>query len=96
MRKLSFLVVLAAASFSVAAQQPERRAPGAEEQKQNAETPASPAAIERARTEGAAGGTASVPDEKRKAVGAGAGPHRSDTLPSPQKLPRDKPVEPAK
>ena len=50
--------------------------------------------LERLRTEGAAGGTRPVPPEKRSAVGAGAGPHRRDNLPSPAKLPRDEPVEP--
>lgn len=52
--------------------------------------------VERIRAEGAAGGTAPVPEEKRKAVGAGAGPHRHKTTPSPSKLPRDEPVEPPK
>ncbi|HEY3075169.1 MAG TPA: hypothetical protein VGJ74_08340 [Burkholderiales bacterium] len=51
---------------------------------------------ERIRVDGAAGGTAPVPEEKRKAVGAGAGPHLHNTLPSPAKLPRDEPVEPPK
>ena len=51
---------------------------------------------ERIRVDGAAGGTAPVPEEKRKAVNANAGPHKHDTSPSPAKLPRDKPVEPPK
>ena len=51
---------------------------------------------ERLRTDGAAGGTAPVPEEKRRAVNTNAGPHLRDTAPSPQKLPRDKPVEPPK
>jgi len=92
MRKLSFFIVLAAASFSLAAQQqPDRRA-----SPQSTQDAPDSAALERARTEGAAGGTAPVPAEKRKAVGAGAGPHRHDNLPSPQKLPRDERVAPPK
>src|SRR5207253_1664835 len=51
---------------------------------------------ERARAEGAAGGTAPVPEEKRRAVNANAGPHLRQNAPSPQKLPRDEPVEPPK
>jgi hypothetical protein len=51
---------------------------------------------ERVRADGAAGGTAPVPEQKRAPVNANAGPHLRDNLPSPQKLPRDKPVEPAK
>ena len=52
--------------------------------------------LERIRVDGAAGGTAPVPEEKRKAVNANAGPHRHKTTPSPTRLPRDKPVEPPK
>jgi len=51
---------------------------------------------ERVRADGAAGGTAPVPEEKRRAVNANAGPHLRHTTPSPQKLPRDEPVEPPK
>lgn len=51
---------------------------------------------ERVRADGAAGGTAPVPEEKRRAVNANAGPHLHQTAPSPQKLPRDQPVEPPK
>jgi len=70
-------------------QQPQQEPQSAEEQARQKELQ------ERARTEGAAGGTAPVPDEKRKAVGAGAGPHRRDNLPSPEKLPSDQPVKPS-
>ena len=51
---------------------------------------------ERIRADGAAGGTAPVPEEKRRAVNTNAGPHLHKTTPSPQKLPRDEPVQPAK
>ena len=50
--------------------------------------------LERRRVEGAAGGTAPVPEEKRKSVNANAGPHKHKTTPSPARLPRDEPVEP--
>ena len=92
MRKVSLLIVAAAASFAAAAQQPQQKqapaqgpanAPGKE-------------LVERARADGAAGGTAPLPPEKRKAVGAGAGPHLERSAPSPQKLPRDEPVEPSR
>ena len=52
--------------------------------------------LERTRVDGAAGGTAPVPEEKRKAVGANAGPHKRHIAPTPAKLPRDEPVEPPK
>ena len=52
--------------------------------------------LERRRIDGAAGGTAPVPEEKRKSVNANAGPHKHKTTPSPAKLPRDEPVEPPK
>ena len=91
MQKTTLFIVLAAASFAVAAQQ--QQAP-----KQPAK--AGPAhdkeLVERARADGAAGGTAPVPPEQRQAVGAGAGPHLHKTTPSPQKLPKDEPVEPPK
>jgi hypothetical protein len=92
MRKICLFSLLAAASLGVAAQQDSR-------QPQNADKKAAqqaPIPPERARLDGAAGGTTPLPDEKRKPVGAGAGPHLRDNLPSPQKLPRDQPVEPSK
>jgi hypothetical protein len=46
--------------------------------------------------EGAAGGTAPVPEEKRRAVNADAGPHKYHVAPKAKKLPRDEPVEPPK
>jgi hypothetical protein len=90
MRKISLFVVLAAASLSAAAQQQQQKP-----QPQNANAP-DKELVERARVDGSAGGTAPVPPERRKAIGAGAGPHRQDTLPSPQKLPKDEPVQPPK
>jgi hypothetical protein len=106
MQKLSLFVVLAAASFAVVAQPQDRRSSGAEQQQSRTDQPTQgagaaadrldPAAVERARTDGSAGGTAPVPPERRQAVGAGAGPHLHDTSPSPQKLPKDQPVEPGK
>ena len=49
---------------------------------------------ERVRADGAAGGTAPVPEEKRGPVNAGAGPHRSHDAPAPQRLPGDEPIKP--
>lgn len=103
MQKLSLFVLLAAASFAVAAQQ-EPRSSGTEQQQtrggqasQGAGSQADKAILERARADGSAGGTAPVPPEKRQAVGAGAGPHLKDhRLGMSQDVGRDKPVEPAK
>lgn len=98
MTRISFFMLLAAASFSLAAQQQqgtEKQQPPADQYRPQADVPQG-APAERSRVEGASGGTSPVPDEKRKAVGAGAGPHLKDNLPSPQKLPRDAPVEPSK
>ena len=69
---------------------PEQKAPTQTEQQEQKEL------LERTRVDGAAGGTAPVPEEKRRAVNANAGPHRHKTAPSPQRLPRDEPVEPPK
>jgi hypothetical protein len=102
MPKLILVTLLAIASFPLAAQQPsqpprpsnnDKAAQGAPG-KEKAATAQDEALRERIRVEGAAGGTAPVPPEKRKAVGAGAGPHIHDTAPSPSKLPRDRPVLP--
>ena len=97
MTRIFVLTLFAAASFSVAAQQQgdEKQQQPSDPNTQKADVPQG-AAAERSRVEGAAGGTSPVPDEKRGAVGSGAGPHLKDNLPSPQKLPRDRPVEPAK
>jgi hypothetical protein len=90
MRNASLFIILAAASFAAGAQQQEQP-----KQSQKA-APPDKELIERARADGSAGGTAPVPPEKRQAVGAGAGPHLHKTAPSPQKLPKDEPVEPPK
>ena len=96
MRTLLVAGLMAAASLAFA--QNDKGKPASEEpQKQQPQAAQDDKkAQERIRVEGAAGGTAPVPDEKRKAVGAGAGPHLHDTLPSPAKLPRDEPVQPPK
>jgi hypothetical protein len=73
MRKFLVFTTLTLAASSVAAQQ---------QQPAQKEKPPAPTAKKgesdlerRLRTEGAAGGTAPVPKEQRKAVGAGAKPH---------------------
>jgi len=91
MRTTLVAFLLAVLAIPVMAQQaPTPKAPGAQAP-QKAEEDAKAKA--RIRVDGAAGGTAPVPPEARKAVGAGAGPHKRDHLPSPSKLPRDEPVE---
>jgi hypothetical protein len=77
MRALFLFSFLAAASFAVVAQQqePDKPASNAKEQQQPKGEPESPAAKARIRVDGAAGGTAPVPEEARKGVGAGAKPH---------------------
>lgn len=52
--------------------------------------------LERRRVDGAAGGTAPVPKEKREAVNANAGPHKRHIAPDATSLPRGEPVEPPK
>jgi hypothetical protein len=91
MRKLMVIALFAAAGTAWAADEQQ----GGQERQKAAPQP-SKTEQERIRAEGAAGGTRPVPAEKRKAVGAGAGPHKRDHLPSPAKLPKDEPVEPAK
>ena len=95
MRILFVVALLAGASTAFAADEKQQQAPSGQNT-QNAPDRATPAEKERVRAEGAAGGTRPVPPEKRKAVGAGAGPHRRDHLPPPSRLPPDQPVEPAK
>jgi hypothetical protein len=96
MRTLLIVGLIAAASVAFA-QNDKAKPANDEQQKQQPQAAQDDAKVqERARVEGAAGGTAPVPEEKRKAVGAGAGPHLHDTLPSPAKLPRDEPVQPPK
>ena len=92
MRTLLMASLLTLSALALAQQQaPQPQSPpqqSAEEQAKQKELQ------ERIRVEGAAGGTAPVPEEKRAPVNAGAGPHKHDNLPSPQKLPRDEPVKP--
>ena len=97
MRKLLLFTIVAAASIPALAEQDQRQQPkqNAAQQKEPVQKPAAGAQA-RIRVDGAAGGTAPVPEDKRNAVGAGAGPHLHDNLPSPAKLPRDEPVEPSK
>lgn len=92
MRTFSAALVLAALAFSATAQQQPPASKPAAEPRQTA--PQDSKARTRVRADGAAGGTAPVPEEVRKAVGAGAGPHKQDNLPSPAKLPKDQPVDP--
>jgi hypothetical protein len=94
MRTLFAVALLASASLAYAADEKQQAPSG--QNPQNATDQVTPAEKERVRAEGAAGGTRPVPPEKRKAVGAGAGPHRRDHLPPPARLPPDQPVEPPK
>src|SRR5205807_7670361 len=95
MRKSFILALAMAASFSVSAQQadaPGKRLEGNPQQdrqqpQHNQQAPVSEAEEERFRAQGVAGGTRPVPPEKRKAVGAGAGPHKHFNQPSPERLP---------
>ena len=83
-------------ALSAGALAQEQGQPPTEQQKPQAAQDDDAKLKERIRVEGAAGGTAPVPEEKRRAVNANAGPHKHKTLPSPTKLPRDQPVEPPK
>jgi hypothetical protein len=94
MRSLFVVALFAGASVAFAADEKPQAPSG--QIPQNAAEQISPAEKERIRAEGAAGGTRPVPPEKRKAVGAGAGPHLHKTTPPPTKLPKDEPVEPPK
>ena len=96
MRTMLVVALFAGASLAFAADEKQPAPSGQSQKAQNATEQASPAEKERVRAEGAAGGTRPVPPEKRQAVGAGAGPHRRDHLPSPSRLPADQPVEPPK
>jgi hypothetical protein len=99
MRTLFVVALLAGASVAIAADEKQQAPAGSQNTQQNppnANEQVTPAEKDRVRAEGAAGGTKPVPPERRKAVGAGAGPHRRDQHPSPSRLPADQPVEPAK
>ena len=82
------LLAFSTAALSQAQQQAPDQQSHAQQQKEDK------VLLERSRVDGAAGGTAPVPEDKRKAVNANAGPHRHKTTPSPTTLPRDRPVEP--
>ena len=90
----TLLIALLAFPIAVLAQAQQPKAPEQKTQAQSQDEQKE--LLERRRADGAAGGTAPVPDEKRKAVNANAGPHKRHTAPSPAKLPRDEPVEPPK
>lgn len=90
---MASLFALATAAPAQQHQQPEQKkqqpqAQSADEKEKQKELQ------ERVRADGAAGGTAPVSEEKRDAVNAGAGPHRSHDAPSPQRLPGDEPIKP--
>ena len=93
MRTLLMAGLFALSTAALAQQQPEQKkqqpkAQSAEEQEKQKELQ------ERVRADGAAGGTAPVPEEKRSAANAGAGPHRSHDAPSAERLPADEPIKP--
>jgi hypothetical protein len=94
MRTLLMASLLTLSALALAQQQaPQPQSPpqqSAEERAKQKEL------LERIRVEGAAGGTAPVPEEKRRAVNADAGPHKHHVAPRPNRLPRDEPVEPPK
>ena len=76
MRKPLLFVTFAFAAFSVAAQQqPPAVPPGSGKPAASSGKKEESNYERRIRTEGAAGGTAPVPKDERKGVGAGAKPH---------------------
>jgi hypothetical protein len=81
-------------ALSAGALAQEQGQPPTEQQKPQAAQDDDAKLRERIRVEGAAGGTAPVPEEKRRAVNADAGPHKHHVAPKPTKLPRDEPVAP--
>jgi len=87
---------LIAASGAALAQYQQGQAPQPAPQQQQQPTPEDEKLKERIRVEGAAGGTAPVPEEKRRAVNADAGPHKHHVAPKPTRLPDGQPVEPSK
>ena len=89
------MVSLLALSTATLAQQQQPQQEKQQPQAQSAEEQAKQKELqERLRADGAAGGTAPVPEEKRSAVNAGAGPHRSHDAPSAERLPADEPIKP--
>lgn len=93
MRTLLIASLLALPLAAFAQGQPKAPAPKPQSQPQQQEQKE---LLERTRVDGAAGGTAPVPEEKRKAVGANAGSHKRHIAPAATKLPRNEPVEPPK
>jgi uncharacterized protein involved in copper resistance len=92
MRTLLVASLFVASSLALA-----QEAPQAQPKPQSAEEQAKSKELqERIRAEGAAGGTAPVPEEKRRAVNANAGPHKRHVAPKADRLPSDEPVEPPK
>ena len=87
MRTLLMASLLTLSALALAQQQAPQPQP-------QSATEENPKLKERIRAEGAAGGTAPVPEEKRRPVNADAGPHKHHVAPKPTKLPRDQPVEP--
>ena len=93
MRTLLIASLLALPIAVFAQGQPKAPAPKPQKQDQQQEQKE---LLERTRVDGAAGGTAPVPAEKREAVDANAGPHKRHIAPDATSLPRNEPVQPPK
>lgn len=93
MRTLLIAGLLAFPIAAFAQGQPKSPAPKPQTQGQQEEQKE---LLERTRVEGAAGGTAPVPPEKREAVNANAGPHKRHVAPATTRLPGGEPVAPPK
>jgi len=88
---IASLVVLPLAAFAQGQPRAPQQKPQTQSQQQEQKE-----LLERTRVDGAAGGTAPVPAEKRQPVNANAGPHKRHVAPAAVDLPRDEPVEPPK
>ena len=95
MRTLLMAGLIAVSGAALAQYQQQGQAPQQQTAPQDQTRPQDEKIKERVRVDGAAGGTAPLPEEKRKGVGAGAGPHRHKN-PPPVRLPHDQPIEPPK